>query len=132
MEPHDISWARRRGQQPRRRCALAIITMAVILKPAGAGAWPVEKKGRFGAGPGAWPAQGAIYEVCPENFPNHSLNEITARIPVMKKLGVSVMYLTPIFEHAGAAQYLIFDYYKIDPRYGTAADLRRMVAVAHE
>jgi glycosidase len=91
-----------------------------------------DKAAPFGTGPGAWPVRGAIYEVCPENFPQHSVNEITDRIPVMERLGVTVIYLTPIFTHTGEAQYLIIDYYHLDPRYGTAADLQRLVKVAHQ
>ena len=85
----------------------------------------------FGKGAGAWPVQGALYEVSPEYFPNHSLNELTARIPRLNQLGVSVIYLTPIFKCLGTAQYLITDFYAINPRYGTEADLKRLVSTAH-
>jgi hypothetical protein len=86
----------------------------------------------FGTGPGAWPVAGALYEVNPEYFPNHSLNEITARIPTLKKLGISALYILPLFQCVGGAQYLILDYYTINPRYGTAEDLTRLVKVAHQ
>src|SRR5262249_23659413 len=74
--------------------------------------------------------QGALYEVCPENYPNHSLKEITADLPRLKKLGITVLYLTPIFRCLGRAQYLISDYDAINPRYGTEADLKALVAAA--
>jgi glycosidase len=86
----------------------------------------------FGTGSGAWPVEGALYEVSPEYFPHHSLNELTESIPRLKKLGISVIYLTPIFKCVGNAQYLIVDYYAINPRYGTETDLRKLVAVAHQ
>ncbi|MBZ5667340.1 MAG: hypothetical protein LAO30_22405 [Acidobacteriia bacterium] len=96
------------------------------------GASSRDQSAPFGTGPGAWPVAGAVYEVSPEYFPNHSLNEITARIPALQKLGISVLYITPIFQCAGTAQYLILDYYTINPRYGTAADLTQLIKVAHQ
>jgi cyclomaltodextrinase / maltogenic alpha-amylase / neopullulanase len=104
---------------------LAWITL-LFLSADGAPAAP------FGTGPGAWPLEGALYEVSLEYFTNHSLNELTENIPRLKKLGVSVIYLTPIFKCVGAAQYLIVDYFAINPRYGTEADLKKLVAVAHQ
>lgn len=85
-----------------------------------------------GSGPGAWPVKGALYEVCPENYPKHSLREITADIPRLKKLGITAIYLTPIFSCLGNAQYLINDYDAINPRYGTEEDLKDLVAIAHQ
>ena len=85
-----------------------------------------------GAGPGAWPVHGALYEVCPENYPHHSLREITADIPRLKNLGITALYLTPIFRCLGTAQYLITDYEAINPRYGTEADLKALVTAAHK
>jgi cyclomaltodextrinase / maltogenic alpha-amylase / neopullulanase len=86
----------------------------------------------FGTGPGAWPVKGAIYEVSPEYFPNHSINEITARIPTLQKLGITVLYITPFFQCVGTTQYLILDYYAVNPRYGTNEDLTQLVKVAHQ
>lgn len=85
-----------------------------------------------GSGPGAWPVQGALYEVCLENYPNHSLKELTADIPRLKKLGITALYLTPIFRCLGKAQYLISDYDAINPRYGTEEDLQALVKTAHK
>jgi glycosidase len=74
---------------------------------------------------------GPVYEVSIEYFPNHSLKELTAEMARLEKLGIKIIYMTPVFECAGGAQYLITDYYKINPRYGTAADLKELVATAH-
>lgn len=80
----------------------------------------------------AWLLDGAIYEANIEYFPNHSINELTERVPKLKELGVKAIYLTPIWECMGNdAQYLIIDYYKMNPRYGTEDDLRRLVRTAH-
>lgn len=84
----------------------------------------------FGTGPGAFPLP-AVYEVSVEYFPGHSLRELTAHIPHIADLGAPTIYITPIFTCAGLAQYLILDYYAINPRYGTAADLKALVNSAH-
>lgn len=104
--------------------------LAIVIVPGSRAA--TRTSNAWGTGSGAWPVKGAIYEVSVEYFPHHSLNELTARIPTLQKLGISVIYITPIFQCADKAQYLILNYYKINPRYGNAADLKQLVAVAHQ
>ncbi len=91
----------------------------------------IESAADHGSGPGAWPVRGALYEVCPEYYPKHSLREIAADVPRLEKLGVTVIYVTPIFRCLGNVQYLISDYDAINPRYGTEADLKVLVSTAH-
>ena len=85
----------------------------------------------FGTGPGGFPLA-PVYEVSVEYFPGHSLNELTAHIPNIAELGARTLYVTPIFPCAGLSQYLILDYYAINSRYGTSADLKALVAAAHQ
>ena len=75
---------------------------------------------------------GPVYEVNLEYFPNHSFKELAAQIPRLQKLGIKIIYLLPVWDCLGSQQYLIADYDKISPRYGTAADLKALVATAHE
>jgi glycosidase len=75
---------------------------------------------------------GPIYEVNLEYFPNHSFNELAEQMPRLKKLGIRIICLLPIWDCLGAQQYLIADYDKINQRYGTAADLKALVATAHQ
>ena len=77
------------------------------------------------------PFRGAIYEVSLEYYPHHSFQELTERLPQLKEMGVSIIYLTPVFQCIGKAQYLIKDFYAINPRYGTEADLKTLVTTAH-
>ena len=88
-------------------------------------------KNPFGEGPGYWPLDGAIYEVNLEYFPNHSIRELTAAMPRLQKLGIRVIYMTPIFQCFGTAQYLIINHFEINPRYGTVEDLKTLVETAH-
>ena len=89
-----------------------------------------EEDAPFGTGPGAFPLA-PVYEVSLEYFPGHSFQELTAQMPRLAALGIGTIYLTPIFECAGLAQYLILDYKVINRRYGTVADLKSMVKAAH-
>jgi len=84
-----------------------------------------------------WLNEGAIYETHPYYYPNHSFKEITAEIPKLKELGIKTIYLMPIWERAMERQdttliYLINDYYKIDPAYGTDADIRELIDTVHK
>lgn len=85
----------------------------------------------FGTGPGGFPLA-PVYEVSVEYFPGHSIKELTAHVPHIANLGAGTIYLNPIFTCAGLSQYLILDYYAINPRYGNAADLKALVKDAHD
>jgi cyclomaltodextrinase len=78
-----------------------------------------------------WPVARALYEVNLDYFPNHSFHELAEMAPRMADLGINVIYLLPIWETAGS-QYLIRDYYKIDPSHGSPDDLRNLVKAAHK
>ncbi|NWG14130.1 MAG: hypothetical protein HXY20_11410 [Acidobacteria bacterium] len=106
-----------------------LLTAAALLF----GAPPQHPPGKnpFGEGPGYWPLDGAIYEVNLEYFPNHSLKELTAAMPRLQKLGIRVIYMTPVFQCFGTAQYLIINHFEINPRYGTPEDLKTLVETAH-
>ncbi|MBU4246028.1 MAG: alpha-glucosidase C-terminal domain-containing protein [Nanoarchaeota archaeon] len=84
-----------------------------------------------------WLNEGAIYETHPYYYPNHSFKEITEQIPHLKELGVKTIYLMPIWERAMKRQettliYLINDYYKIDPAYGSPDDLKELIDIVHK
>ena len=83
-----------------------------------------------------WFKEGSIYETHPYYYPNHSFKEITEQIPSIADLGIKTIYILPVFEHENKDPsynylYLIDDYYKIDPAYGTEADLKELVRTAH-
>lgn len=54
------------------------------------------------------------------------LNGITEKLPYLSELGVSIIYLNPIFEAHSNHRYNTADYLKIDPLLGTEEDLRRL------
>lgn len=87
-----------------------------------------------------WLRDGVVYEVFPRNFsPAGNLNGVTARLDDLKDLGVTIVWLMPIHPIGEKARkgdfgspYSIKDYYAIDPHYGTADDLKRLVSEAHK
>lgn len=54
------------------------------------------------------------------------LEGISQKLPYLKELGVSVIYLNPIFEAHNNHRYNTADYLKIDPMLGTEADLKKL------
>ena len=49
-----------------------------------------------------------------------------------KSLGIGGIWLTPVFLSPSYHKYDVSDYYKIDPAFGTAEDLRELAALCHE
>ena len=60
-----------------------------------------------------------------------NLRGIRERLPYLRQLGVSGIYLTPIFLSNSNHKYNTFDYYKVDPDFGTEQDLCALVQNAH-
>lgn len=86
-----------------------------------------------------WVKNGVFYEIFPRNFSRAgNFNGITEQLDRLKALGVNVLWLMPIhptgqLKKKGTigSPYAVRDYYAINPDYGTADDLRRLVREAH-
>lgn len=65
------------------------------------------------------------------DFFGGTLKGITRKIGYLKELGVSCIYLTPIFESPTNHRYDATDYFRIDPRLGTREDFRALVEAVH-
>ncbi len=80
-----------------------------------------------------------IYELNVRNFsPQGNLAGVTAEIPRLKELGIDILWLMPIHpigvqNRTGSkgSPYSVKNYYEINPDFGTAADLKELVATAH-
>ena len=62
------------------------------------------------------------------------LDGIIERLDYLKDLGVTTLWLNPVLENRGINSYHGYkttDFYRIDPRFGTNDDYRRLVAEAH-
>lgn len=56
---------------------------------------------------------------------------ITKKLPYLHDLGISGIYLTPIFESTSDHKYNTTDYRRIDPVFGTEENFRELVETAH-
>lgn len=99
-----------------------------------------------------WLTGGVIYQIQPRAFtPEGTLPAATAKLPKLAKLGVTVIYLFPVFvsdddkDISGWSPrqkkskmnnpcnpYRMKDFYHVDPEYGTDQDLKDFVATAHK
>jgi cyclomaltodextrinase len=91
------------------------------------------------AGTPAWVRDGVIYEIYPRDFSEKgNFDGVTAELDRLKELGVNILWLMPIHpigqeKKKGpiGSPYAVRDYYAVNPDYGTAADLKRLVSQAH-
>ena len=56
---------------------------------------------------------------------------ITAKLPYLARLGVNGLYLNPLFASGSIHKYDTTDYARVDPDFGTEADLEQLVRTAH-
>ena len=104
-----------------------------------------------------WAADTVWYEIFPERFANGStandppgclpwttdarptgktffggdLEGIIARVPYLAELGVTGLYLTPVFLAPSTHKYDTTDYMRIDPQFGDEATARALVDACH-
>ena len=86
-----------------------------------------------------WVRDGVIYEIYPRAFSQQgNFNAITARLDELKDLGVTILWLMPIHpigqekkKGTIGSPYAVRDYYAINPDYGNAGDLKRLIHEAH-
>ena len=69
---------------------------------------------------------------CADDFYGGDLKGIEARLDYLKSMGVTVLYLNPIFMSPSNHKYNTSDYMLVDPALGTEYDLRSLCAKARE
>jgi maltose alpha-D-glucosyltransferase/alpha-amylase len=87
----------------------------------------------------SWVANAIFYEVYPQSFLDTNgdgigdLPGVIAKLDYIRSLGCDAIWLNPCFESPfGDAGYDVSDFYKVAPRYGTNADLKRLFKEAHK
>jgi len=104
----------------------------------------------------AWVSDAIFYEIFPDRFSNGDLSndppEVTPwgstptrdnffggdlqgiinRLQYLEELGITALYLTPVFKARTNHKYDTCDYLSVDPIFGTTELLRSLVAAAHE
>lgn len=86
-----------------------------------------------------WVKDGIIYEIYPRAFSKEgNFAGIEKRLPELKKLGVTILWLMPIHpigieKRKGTlgSSYSVKDYYGINPEYGTLNDFKTLVHAVH-
>jgi len=65
------------------------------------------------------------------NFQGGDLRGIIQRFDYLLDLGITAIYLNPIFHSPSNHRYNTTDYYEIDPRLGTMLDFHALIDIAH-
>lgn len=114
------------GRHRRLSAALAGAALTLLLAaPAGA------------ATPSRPGSSGVYYEIFVRSFADSNgdgigdLNGITARLDYLQWLGVSGLWLTPIYPSASYHGYDVTNYFAVNPQFGTMADFHRLLREAH-
>ena len=100
-----------------------------------------------------WAANKAVYQIFPSRFAasqpvdrelwykapitpmdnlHGDLRGIIEHMDHIRKLGIDVLYMTPVFKSNSCHKYDTIDYYQVDPSFGTLEDLKKLVQKAHE
>jgi len=87
----------------------------------------------------SWLDKAVFYQIYPQSFKDSDgdgigdLNGITQKIDYLSNLGITAIWLNPIFESPFKdAGYDVSDFYKIAPRYGNIADIKNLTNIAHK
>jgi len=67
-----------------------------------------------------------------DNFFGGDLQGVVDNLDYVEDLGVSALYLTPVFESPSNHKYNTTDYMRVDPHFGDEETLRRLVDRAHD
>lgn len=68
----------------------------------------------------------------PKNFAGGDLLGILKNLDYLSDLGVTALYLTPIFKSPSNHKYDIVDYYEIDQQFGSKEQLKLLIETAHQ
>ena len=121
MIPLPWSAKRNRGLTAALGAAFSLLTTM----PAGAAPLPRQ------------PSSGVYYEIFVRSFADSNgdgvgdLNGITQRLDYLKWLGVSGLWLTPIYPSPSYHGYDVTNYFAVNPQLGTMADFHRLLREAH-
>lgn len=103
-----------------------------------------------------WARESIVYQIFPERYHNGDnsndpvdvkpwdsvvdreimlggdLKGIIDKLDYIEDLGVNTIYMTPIFKAGSNHKYNTYDYFEIDPQFGTLDTLKELVEKAHE
>lgn len=67
----------------------------------------------------------------PKSFAGGDLYGVIDGLDYLQELGVTLVYLTPVFRSVSNHKYDVMDYYQVDPQFGGNEALRALVEAAH-
>lgn len=137
--------------------AAALAAVGCARGPMGTGVSPngVQVAGKKAGFTPPWVKDAVFYQIFPERFQNGNrandpkavqpwgtkpeldnymggdLAGIRQKLGYMKDLGITAIYLNPIFEADSNHKYNTVNYMKIDPSFGTMEDFKGLIADAH-
>ena len=124
----------------RRTPAMAVAALALVLTACGGKEPPAVEPptGPIASHP-AWVKDANIYEVNVRQFtPEGTFNALMPHLPRLQRLGVDILWLMPVQaigvkERKGSlgSYYSIADYRKMNPAFGTQAELKAVIDSAH-
>ncbi|MBR4668925.1 MAG: hypothetical protein IKO76_09235 [Butyrivibrio sp.] len=79
-----------------------------------------------------WVKGAVYYQIFPTSFKEHSLYGVVEKIPYLKELGVTAVYLNPIFTAPSEHKYDCADYFHVDESLGGDDALIALSKVLHE
>ncbi len=86
-----------------------------------------------------WYKEGVVYQIYPRSFydsNNDGIGDIPGiikKIPYLKKLGIDIVWLSPVYKSPMEDNgYDISDYKDIDPMFGTLDDIKELIAKLHD
>jgi cyclomaltodextrinase len=121
----------------RRLAVLFVVLVSLQLAPLAQGQRDVSRESARASR--QWVRDGVVYEIFPRVFSAEgNFNGVTAQLDRLKGLGVNVLWLMPIHpigqekkKGSIGSPYAVRDYYAVNPDYGTAEDLKRLVRETH-
>ncbi|MFN8382832.1 MAG: alpha-amylase family glycosyl hydrolase [Anaerolineales bacterium] len=90
------------------------------------------------ATPETWWSNAVFYEIFVRSFNDSDgdgigdFNGITQKLDYLQELGITAVWLMPIFPSPSYHGYDVMDYYDVNPQYGTMDDFKNLVAEAHK
>ena len=122
-----------------RTCLLAAVAIAATAPRSLAAQHRHDVAGLAARAAAPWVRDGVIYELNTRTFSTEgTFNAVTARLPELQKLGVTILWLMPIHpigqvkkKGTVGSPYAVRDYMEVNPDFGTKDDLKRLVREAH-
>lgn len=80
----------------------------------------------------SWVRGAVLYQIFPSSFAGGTLYGIREKIPYLQELGVSAVYLNPVFSAPSQHKYDCTDYFHVDENFGGDDALAALSAALHE